>query len=155
MAKRVLIKTVLVGGAMLLGCSALASDIYRFVDRDGNVHYGDRPSGNPTEQRLAIVSRSTNPAAVRSSIEARLERDALREEARQARASDNAMAAEARQDAAQQTALCEENRTRLETYNESRRLYREDENGERVYLDDAQRAEAEQKVRDLIKEHCG
>ena len=150
MTKGVLIKTALVGGAMLLGCSALASDIYRFVDKDGNVHYGDRPSGNPTEQRLAIASRSTDPAAVRSSIDARLERDARRDEARRARAIDDRVAADARHDADQQAALCEENRIRLQTYAESRRLYREDENGERVYLDDAQRAEAEQKVRDMI-----
>ena len=44
---------------------------------------------------------------------------------------------------------------RLQTYTESRRLYREDENGERDYLDDNAREQAEQQVRDLIDEYCG
>ena len=38
---------------------------------------------------------------------------------------------------------------------ESRRVYREDEAGERVYLDDAQRAEARSQAEELIKETCG
>ena len=38
---------------------------------------------------------------------------------------------------------------------ESRRLYRQDEAGERTYLDDAEREEARAKTEELIKETCG
>jgi hypothetical protein len=37
---------------------------------------------------------------------------------------------------------------------QSRRLYRTDENGERVYLDEAQRQEARQKAEKQITEFC-
>ncbi len=150
-----LLTATLVSGALLCAASAGAGEIYKYTDADGNVHYGDRPTGNPTEQRLAIVSRDTDPAAVQARVEARKERDAARAEARTAR--DEAATAEAgeREAAEARTAKCEENRSRLETYNQSRRLYREDENGERVYLDDSEREEAMQRVRDLIDEHCG
>ena len=43
----------------------------------------------------------------------------------------------------------------LKTMLESRRVYREDEAGERSYLDEAQRAEARSKAEELIKETCG
>ena len=48
-----------------------------------------------------------------------------------------------------------EYRAKLKTMLESRRLYRENESGERVYLDDSARAEARQKAENLIKENCG
>ena len=37
---------------------------------------------------------------------------------------------------------------------ESRRLYREDATGERVYLDDAARSDARKQAEELIQENC-
>lgn len=145
----------IVTGALLCAASAGAGEIYKYTDADGNVHYGDRPTGNATEERMAIVSRSTDAAAVRARIEARQARDATRAEARSARDEEEQAEAEAQAAAADRAAKCQENRARLQTYTESRRLYREDENGERVYLDDDARDEAMQQVRDQIDEHCG
>ena len=150
-----LFTATLVTGALLCAVSAGAGEIYKYTDADGNVHYGDRPTGDPTEERLAIVSRGTDPAAVQARIDARQERDATRQEARTARAEAAEAEAEERSVAAERAARCEENRVRLQTYTDSRRLYREDENGERVYLDDDAREEAMQQVRDQIDEYCG
>lgn len=150
-----LFTATLVTGALLCAASATAGEIYKYTDADGNVHYGDRPTGNPTEERLAIVSRGTDPAAVQARIEARQARDATRQEARSAREEEAAAQADARSAAADRAAKCQENRSRLQTYTESRRLYREDENGERVYLDDDAREEAMRQVRDRIDEYCG
>ena len=150
-----LFTATLVTGALLCTVSAEAGEIYKYTDADGNVHYGDRPTGDPTEERLAIVSRGTDPAAVQARIDARQERDATRQEARTTRAEAAEAEAEERSVAAERAARCEENRVRLQTYTDSRRLYREDENGERVYLDDDAREEAMQQVRDQIDEYCG
>lgn len=150
-----LFTATLVTGALLYAAPATAGEIYKYTDADGNVHYGDRPTGNPTEERLAIVSRSTDPAAVQARIEARQARDATRDERRAAREEEAQAETEARSAAADRAAKCQENRSRLQTYTESRRLYREDENGERVYLDDDGREEAMQQVRDRIDEYCG
>ena len=145
----------LVTGALLCVASAGAGEIYKYTDADGNVHYGDRPTGDPGEQRLAIVSRSTDPGAVQARVDARQARDAARQEARAARDEEEQAKEEARSAAADRAAKCQENRSRLQTYTESRRLYREDDSGERVYLDDDAREEAMQQVRDLIDEYCG
>ncbi len=151
--------------AVLLAAAALAasavmplagaSEIYKWTDAEGNVHYGDRPSGVASEERVAIASQRTDAARVQAGIDARLERQATRDEARQARETEDAERAEEEKKSAERAAACEENRQRLNTFDEAARLYREDENGERVYLDESEREAAKQRARELINEHCG
>ena len=43
----------------LCASTALASEIYRYIDVDGNVRYGDIPTGDPSEEHLKIGSRTT------------------------------------------------------------------------------------------------
>ncbi|MEO1246693.1 MAG: DUF4124 domain-containing protein [Pseudomonadota bacterium] len=135
--------------------AAMAVEIYKWTDAEGNVHYGDRPSGEASEELVAVASSRTDRARVQAGIDARLERDAARGEARQARAEEESARAEERREAEERATACQENRLRLQTYNESPRLYREDENGERVYLDDAERDTAKQRVQEMIDEYCG
>jgi hypothetical protein len=56
--------TVLVEGPLFAG------EIYKWMDAEGNVHFGDRPDGDKPE-RVAIVSRSTDRAMVQSQNSAR------------------------------------------------------------------------------------
>ena len=58
----------------------LANDIYKWTDEDGNVHYGDRPSGDSSEERLAISSKPTDTAMVQARVESRYERDVATKE---------------------------------------------------------------------------
>ena len=145
----------LVTGALLCAAAAAASEIYKHTDANGNVHYSDRPTGDQTEELLVIVSRRSDPDVVQARIDAQQAEDAKREEARSARLEAAQAEAQARSIAAERAAQCEQHRMRLQTYTESRRLYREDENGERDYLDDNAREQAVQQVRDLIDEYCG
>ncbi len=139
---------------LLLSGPTLGGEIYRYVDAQGNVHYGDRPSGSPAEERLAIESHATDPAAVQAGIAKRRENDAIRDEARTLRANQKEEAAEKRAQAEQLEAQCKEQRKRLKTYSESMRLYRTDENGEREFLDDEQRSKFEADLRQQIETSC-
>ena len=140
--------------ALLVSGPAAAGEIYKWVDEDGNVHYEDRPSGMPTEERLALNYRRTDSGAVQQRVAARHDREASRAEARsqaeaaKQEAAENAAAAEERKQA------CERARARLETYLQSPRLYRTDADGERVYLDDEQRQEARRKAEEQVTEFC-
>ena len=120
-------------------------------------HINQRPDSTEVMSYLRQQRRFRqlwgNSESLQAQIDARLEREAAREAARQAASGEEA-SAERRQEAADRAAMCQENRSRLQTYIESRRLYREDENGERVYLDGDQREAAEEKVRELIAEYC-
>ena len=140
--------------AVVFAAGASANEIYKWTDEEGNVHYEDRPAGMPTEERLALNYRRTDSGAVQQRVNARHERQAARDEAKamaaaaEQEAADNAAAEEERKQA------CERARAKLETYLQSRRLYRTDANGERVYLDDEQRREARRKAEEQVTEFC-
>ena len=139
---------------MLLG-SAFASEIYKWTDEDGNVHYGDRPTeGVEQSQTITIASSRTDSGAVSAAIEARRERTAARAEARTAAQEAEQAAAEERAAAEEQAKLCDQYRARLEKYVTSRRLYKLDDAGERVYLDDAQMQQARADLQQRIVDSC-
>jgi hypothetical protein len=152
MSKQILAATV----TLLLAASgaAFAGDIYKWVDADGNVHYGDRPVGEQAE-RMAIDSSPTDQSAVQeryqTKMQARVEQhDADREAADEAAKAEEEMRAEAEQ----RRKKCEASRATMERFVRSRRLYREDENGERVYLDEAETLAARQRVENQVSEYC-
>ncbi len=140
--------------AMTIAGGAAANEIYKWTDAEGNIYYEDRPSGADTEERLSMTYRPTNHSVVQKRVERRVEAQTARHEAEtvaaaaQQEAADNAAADAARQE------KCDRSRARLESYLQSRRLYRTDADGQRAYLDEAQRQEARQKAEEQISEFC-
>jgi hypothetical protein len=151
-AKRFLIGLAAV--AMTVAGGAFASGIYKWTDADGNVHYEDRPSGAATEERMALSYSRSNPGSVQRQKQGLADSVAARQEAR-AKADEAAKSAEEEAaKAADNQKKCETYRARLQTFVQSRRLYRQDENGERVYLDETETQKARENVEELISEHC-
>lgn len=134
--------------------AAIASDIYKWVDEDGNVHYGDKPSGAQSE-RMTIDSRPTNQAQVAAQTQARANARAEAREAEEAAAAEAPSAEELQAAADERRQKCETSRANMQRLVTSRRIYREDESGERVYLDEAEMQATRQRVEDEINEFCG
>ena len=149
-----LILTGLAALAITVSTGVAADEIYKWVDADGNVHYEDRPSGNPSEELLQFSYNRTSSSAVQQRVQTQRDTTAARRDAKEDAEAANRTAAETRAEVEAKVAKCQEYRAQMKTMLESRRLYREDEAGERVYLDDAARTEARQKAEDLIKETC-
>lgn len=146
--------TVFVTTAVLcFSAAALSGEIYKWTDENGNVHYEDRPVGEEV-QRMDLVSRNTNNSAVQSSIDARHEAEKSRADARAKASEDEQAAATERAETEKRTAKCDESRARMESYLQARRLYNQDESGERVYLDDAEIMTAREKAQDEIQKYC-
>ncbi len=141
--------------AITVSSGVYADDIYKWTDQDGNVHYEDRPSGQPSEERLQFSYNRTDNVSVQNRVQTRRDATNARLEARAEAEADAQTAAETRASAAEKLAKCQEYRAKLKTMLESRRVYRETADGERNYLDDAARAEARSKAEELIKETCG
>ncbi len=135
--------------ALMIAMPALANDIYKYVDEDGTVHYVDRPTGAASEERVAFVARSRTASPSQSDDSGPDWR-----ERRESRQDEKRAAEEEASQQAEREKLCQQSRDRLQQYNQARRLYRTDEQGERVYLDEEQVREARQKVADLIEENC-
>jgi hypothetical protein len=140
--------------AVATGASAFAGEIYKYVDEDGSIHYLDRPTAESGGERLDVTYSRTDNATVSAQTKQRQEYMAARDEARKEATSRAEADEKARAELEQRKAVCQEQRARLETYLQSRRLYRENEAGEREYLDESQRLEARQKVEEQIQKNC-
>ena len=139
--------------AITLSAAALAGDIYRYIDADGHVIYVDRPSGDPSEQRLAIASKPTDRATVQARIQARVDARNAAPEAG-ANTPEQPTRGEARDKREERQQNCQMYRDRLEQYVQSNRLYRVDEQGERAYLNEDEIRAARDSVAQQIQEHC-
>ncbi len=144
---------MLTTAALAFSGTALSGEIYKWTDDDGNVHYEDRPTGDDVE--LVAFSNNTDNAAVRASISARRANETARADARSKRDEDSQTAADEQLVAAERAEKCQESRSRMETYLTARRLYKEGEAGERVYLDDSQIMDARSKAQEDIQKYCG
>jgi len=145
---------ITVAAALITGGTAVASEIYKWTDQDGNVHYEDRPTGNAQVERLAIVSKNTDNSAVRSQIAANREARATAEQVA-SEAPPEMSKAELRAEQEKRKEQCQMYRDRLEQFLRSQRLYREDDAGEREYLDESETLAARERVEGQIKEYCG
>ena len=153
-------RQILIGFAALavtivtMGTPALADEIYKWTDADGNVHYEDRPTGGSDVERLTLTTSRTNNSAVQSRVQARRDSETSRREARNVAADEERTAAEDKANAEQREKQCANHRAKLQDLLQSSRLYRLDDEGERVYLDEVQAAESRQRAEELVKESC-
>ena len=140
--------------ALMASGLAVGSEIYKWTDEDGNVHYVDRPTGQPDETRLDVYSSRTDNTVVQARIQARREARAAAEQAA-SEAPPEMTKEEIRAAQRERQQKCEQYRAQLEQYLRSQRLYKEDESGERVYLDEEQTLAARDRVQKQINEYCG
>ena len=145
---------ILTASAVATGTPALAGEIYKFVDEDGSVHFVDRPTGQSGEERMQITYARTSNAAVEGQIKSREHYMEAREKAREEELSQREAEETLRVEARQRAAECQEHRARLESYLQARRMYRENDAGEREYLDDSEILKARQQVEEKIAETC-
>jgi hypothetical protein len=141
--------------AIAVSTAAYADEIYKWTDEEGNVHYEDRPSGAASEERLQFSYNRTDNSAVQARVQTQRDATSNRRQARQDAAGERQTAEESRAAAEEKQAQCKSYRAQLKTMLESPRVYREDDSGERNYLDEAAKAEARSKAEELIKETCG
>jgi hypothetical protein len=128
-----------------------ASDIYKWTDEDGNVHYSDTPTEGA--ERLAIQSRPTDPAHIQAEAQARVDaRNLSAEEA--ANAPQGPTPEELQAEAREREEQCNKYRDLQIQFTQNRRIYRMDEAGERVYYDEEEMQAARDDVADKVREYC-
>ena len=149
------IKITVIAFALTIAATStlLASEIYRWTDEDGIVHFSDLPTGAAGEEHVAIYSRPTDPARIQAEAQARVDAQTLRAE-EEANALQGPTPEELRAEARSRQEKCNKYRARQTRFTENRRIYRMDENGERVYYDEEEMQAARAGVDDLVEEYC-
>lgn len=140
--------------ALMVSGLAVAAEIYKWTDEDGNVHYEDRPVGETDMEHLDIRSRNTDNTVVQARLDADSKaRAAARQVASEAPPEMTKEEIRAEQQARQEK--CMQYRAQLESFLRSQRLYKEDDAGEREYLSEEEIMAARSRVEDQIQEYCG
>ena len=132
-----------------------AQVVYKWVDDEGVTHFSAQPPRGVDAERTSIRLQNTyrptpqaqdqaEPTAAQNAAAA------TRRKQQNEQAADNKIQAKNEQKIRAEN--CAEARTRLEKYTTARRLYREQDDGERNYLTDDEldnaRVEAQQRVND-------
>ena len=127
------------------------ADIYRWVDEQGNVHYGDRPAHDTDAEALELEERSVNTdiGEDRQEYRDRL-LEAMQEDREAIRDERQRQAAEKRERAARCASLKE----RYRRIRGASGIYRTDKDGQRNYMSADKRAQYEQRHRELMRRYC-
>ena len=133
---------------------AVQASVYKWVDENGKVHYGDQPKVSQPAVEMSIDD--TSPALSPSNDG--MSREEKRERLLESMEEDRLEKREKRE---QQQALKQQNRKKCNRYRDRMRhyeransLYKLDRDGNRVYMSDGDRARATNKLQANIKKYC-
>jgi hypothetical protein len=129
---------------LILALPATASEIYRWVDDQGVVHYTDRPDRQGVERLTVRVSKPSE-ATPRVSAQPRAQGELMADDAD---AEQEALAAAVRE------ANCQSASQRLQSLQAAPRLYREGAGGAREYLDNAEIERVLAEAAELVEAWC-
>jgi len=147
--------------------NAIATEVYKWTDESGVVHYGERPPAGQTTQVIDIPetrnpgATPTDPdpgvtqpdAAINNPVNGQ-ETDppqSLADAKREKMAEDRKKRRETK---AETDALCAKHRTRLDQVEPHRRVFYKDERGEPVRMDDDKRIAIVEESKDFIAKNC-
>lgn len=130
--------------------TAYGGGVYKWVDKDGNVQFGDQPDGSARPSEVTIKGGSADPEAVERMKRQQHYLDARAEE----RAEGKAKEAETAKKNEQLAADCVKLKQNLDHLAQHPRLYRENEKGEHMYLSGPERDAEIAKTQTLLDEHC-
>jgi catalase len=103
---------------------------------------------------MQLTYARTSNNAIDSQIKSRQQYEDAREKRREEKMTQREAEETLRVEARQRAEKCQEHRALLESYLQARRLYRQNDSGEREYLDDSQILEARKQVEEKIAETC-
>lgn len=126
------------------------SEIYKWVDGHGTVHYGERPQIKGAEK----LTVSTKPVANRGDQERSKHQERLLRVFEEERQEKAAAAQVKRLEKEQRKKNCMLARDQLYDYEHASMLYRKEKLGNRVVLGNDERAETEQGAREAVNYWC-
>ncbi len=143
------VKKTLIAFALSLAATStlFASEIYKWTDEEGNVYFSDHPTVGA--EHLAILSRPTDPDRVQAEVNRQ-----NRKAEEQANAPQGPTPQEQRAEAREREENCSRYTERQIQFTQNRRIYRMNENGERVYYDEDEMAAARARVDGLVDDYC-
>ncbi len=139
----------------LLFVSTSFADVYKYVDKNGQVQYTDKPETLPAELLAKLRSQRTDNAAIADRVAADLRARDAAAKAQAATAQANADKARAAEVTATDKAnRCTQARNQYAAVMNTGRVYTVDAAGERSYMDDAQLEQTRTAAKEQMDTWC-
>lgn len=126
--------------------------IYKWTDKDGNVHFGDRPVNQDVATELNIKT-NTNTGITNSSGN-KQERDYLLKKIEEEKVANAEKRKKKTAEAKKHRKLCDSYRRRLQLHLQTNRTFITSPDGERTYLTEEQRAAKKKNLSSNVKKYC-
>lgn len=133
--------------AALAGAAANAA-LYKWVDENGRVAYGDTPPAGVKAERMSSSPAPADPAAVRDMAN----KDAEIKKRMQQRNDDDAKVQKDRVDENLRKTQCQQAAGRVRSLRQDPNVFRYNEKGDKVFLDTAAREESIAQNQKLMRE---
>ena len=136
---------------LLLPLAAGAQGLYKWVDEKGVVHYSDTPPAGKPGQKLNIAPPP--PLDSQAPQRSRSWQEQL-QDSNERRHQEEKQQMEARQKVREAEQKCLRARSALDSLQRDRPLYRVDQQGERVFMEDAERRRLAESWQQQADAHC-
>ena len=145
----------LVLAGVLMAATVDAEGVYKWVDNEGKVHYGDRPPAFGGSESIRIEAQDPGAAAAGQQRVKEQQRllDAMKAD-REEREAKHRERAKQRETAARQIRQCEAARKQLREVRDANWLWENKPDGSRRILTAEERAGAEEQLEAAIARHC-
>ena len=139
----------------LVATPSFGAGIYKWVDKSGKTHFGDRPPTDATQsQEVKIRDIPRSEQRVPSDEERRSRRNLLLESFAEDRAEKEKTAARHKEKRKKLAAQCVQAKRSLQQIRRASHLYEVDESGNKVVHSDAERDAATRSLEKAIKKNC-
>jgi Skp family chaperone for outer membrane proteins len=137
---------------MLMGASLAHAQVYKTIDANGKVQYTDTPPAGAKKSEVVKDATNVKSASDRTDWQEK-DREFRARKMQQDEAS-RKEEEESRQIAKERNKACLLAREQIDDLNRGVPLYRVNAKGERVYLDEAERADAMKRARQSVADNC-
>ena len=154
---------ITLGGALLIwaSCGAIA-DVYKWVDKDGKIHYSDQPPLAGDAKKMKQKSKDTPAASSSASpgnAATKPASSAADQELEFRKRKTEKEEAEKKQQADAETAkknkeYCNNLLGDLRSHSDGTRLVRYNDKGERIFLDEKERSDSKKQLENRIAKDC-
>ncbi|MCW8854140.1 MAG: DUF4124 domain-containing protein [Gammaproteobacteria bacterium] len=125
-------------------------EVYKWIDKQGNVHYTDRPVNNSKEMNVDIDSKKKEIKIDDRAEQRRKLADAMEED----RIEKEKLKNKKNKQKKKLKRKCQWAKDQLRSYESAGSLYNLDKEGKRIILSDSEREKTTHSLRADIKKHC-
>lgn len=128
--------------------------VYKWVDENGKVHYGDQPKTSQPAVEMKVDDAAPTPSYSDDELSREEKRERLLQSMEEDRADKQEMREKKKAEKERNRQKCNRYRDQMRHYERASSLYKLDKDGNRVYMSDGERARATKNLQSNIKKYC-